>query len=265
MTWSLDTLAAVRRSNQKYHEQLAEQVTLSCGVAFLCPQFPELAESHQLREAVLPAGMSMSQAFNEVRSAFAARGLRCARWVPAAGQPIETMEAFLLDHGFIRRDRLALVWTGGMPPSVRGDLRFLPARAMRKALHSLAASDTSRDPAAREAMAVAENERMDDPQYDTIVAMLAGHPVAFGTLHQVGEIGRVRNVFVAEPQRRQGVGTALMHHLLAMSKRLAMRITVAETLADDDAGIAFHVRCGFEPAGRYAEFVKPGEGHEWSR
>jgi ribosomal protein S18 acetylase RimI-like enzyme len=48
-----------------------------------------------------------------------------------------------------------------------------------------------------------------------------------------------------------------MHDLLALAKRLAMRITVLETEADNQNAIALYHRCGFRTAGSYVQFIAP--------
>ena len=89
--------------------------------------------------------------------------------------------------------------------------------------------------------------------------MVGGKPAGAGVLLQVGEIGRIENVFVAEAFRRRGVARSIMHHLLALSRRLALRITVLEVREDNAPAIALYDGCGFESAGTLVEFIAPPE------
>jgi GNAT superfamily N-acetyltransferase len=216
-----------------------------------------LAEGNQLREVILPPDGSLDDAWNEAAAAYDARGLPCHRWVPAAGTPVEPLERFLTGRGFTRRRYTTMVWTDPRDLPLRDDTRVLPARAMRQACRQLRLDDTRYDPATRELLADSRNERLDDPQYDQLIVMAGATPVATGVLLQVGDIGRIDNIFVAEPFRRQGYGLTLMAHLLALSRRLALRITVLELEEHNEPARALYTRCGFEPAGTRVEFVAP--------
>jgi len=254
---SINALAAVRRSNQAYYEQITEQHTLNCGIAFMCPQFPELYDGNHLREVIIPPKQSLAEAFDEVEAIFRSRGLQCYRWVPAAGTPIEPIETFLVSRGFRSAHELAMVLTREVQIPARSDIRIAPARAMRKALREIKLADTRYHESKRPMLADAKNERLDDPQYDMFIATVDGAPAATGTLFQVGDIGSIQDIFVTEPFRRQGVGLAMMHYLLSLSRRLAMRITVLEVSPDNQPAIALYQRCGFEPGGSYVEFLAP--------
>ncbi len=250
-------LAACRRSGQVYHEQLTEQTALTAGVAFTCREYPTLHEGNQFREVVLPESGSLSAAYDEVAGFYQSRGLTCFGWVPAAGTPIEPLEAFLSTRGFTTRTNLCMVWNREVDLVGEAGIRILPARPMRKALQELRMSDTAYDEATRRMLVESRNDRLDDPQYDQMVAMIGDEPAGTAVLLQAGEIGRIENVFIAEQFRRRGVGLALMAHLLAMAKRLALRITVLETTPDNEPAIALYHRCGFDPAGTYVEFEAP--------
>lgn len=257
MSIAQQALAAVRRSNQVYCEQLAERHTLDCGIAFMCPQFPGLFEGNHLREVINPSGQSLTEAFDEVESLYRSKGLKCYRWVPAAGEPTEPIETFLVSRGFKPSPSLTMVLTSNVEIPTRSDVRIVPARAMRKGMREMRLVDTRYDESTRLMLAEADNERLDDPQFDMCVAMVGGVPAATGTLFQVGDIGRVKNPFVSEPFRRQGVALTLMHHLLTMSRRLAMRITVVEVSPDNAPAISLYKRCGFEPGESYVEYIAP--------
>lgn len=250
-------MAACRRSAQVYHEQFTEQTALSAGVAFTCPAYPNLHEGNHFREVVIPESGSLASVFDEVHDFYTRLGLICYAWVPAAGTPIEPLEAFLSQRGFTTRENLCMVWNREVDFPAVPDVRILPARPMRKALRELQMNDTTYDEATRRMLVASHNDRLDDPQYDQVVAMIGNEPAGTAVLLQAGEIGRIENVFVAEQFRRRSVGLALMAHLLAMAKRLALRITVLETTPDNAAAIALYQRCGFDPAGTFIEFRAP--------
>lgn len=252
-----EVLSAVRRSGQVYFGQLTEQHTLSAGIAHCAPAYPLLAECNHLREVILPNNGTLANFYEEVQDFYAAQHLTCHRWVPAAETPVEPLEAFLAERGYVTRRKVAMVWDQEVDLPTRNDVRILPGRPMRQALHALRLTDERFEPHVLAQLAESRNERMDDPQYDAFVAMIGKTPVASGVLIQVGDIARVENVFVTPDCRRRGIATHLMHDLLALARRLALRITVLETEDDNHAAIALYRRCGFRPAGAYVQFIAP--------
>jgi GNAT superfamily N-acetyltransferase len=247
-------LSAIHRSNQLYYKQVSECATLSCGVAHYSLKYPEIGAANQLREMIIPPGGSVAAAFDEAERFYADKGLRCHRCVPAMGQPSEPIEAFLVSRGWqtVRKNVMVLVRQEEFPP--RADVRILPARAMRKAYRQIILADPIHPDGQREMYADVAADQLDDPQYDMYVAMVDGRPAGHGALFQVGDIGRIDNVFVLEAFRGQGVGMALMAHLLALSRRLAMRITCLQVDEGNAAALALYAQFGFEPAGHYDEF-----------
>lgn len=256
---SIDALSAIRRSNQIFHEQLAERATLSCGIAFTCTRYPRLPGVNQVREVVIPAGGSMASCFEEVDAYYRERGLLCDRWVPASTQPSEPVEAFLASKGFQARRKNVMEFRQAVDIPANPDVRILPARAMRAAVRAIVTEDVFFAPELREAAADATLDRLDEPRYDMLVAMLGGRAVGFGALLEAGEIGGIYSVVVLEAFRRRGIGRTLMKHLVALSRRLALRTTVLEVDGGNAAAEALYHACGFEPAGHYVEFVATPE------
>lgn len=257
MDGSNETLAAVRRSGQVYYFQVAEQSTLSCGVALTCAKYPRYYTGNHLREVMIPADKSLAECFDEVQAFYAQQGLTCFRWVPAAVQPTEPIEAFLCSRGYITRRNVAMKWTREVAIAVNPQVKLLPARAMRKALRELVLADQVPLPEHRPMLADVMLDRLDDASYDVYVAMLDNQPAGYGGLLQAGDIGRIENIFVAENCRQQGVGRTLIAHLLALSKRLALRITCLQTQECNAPAISLYEECGLEVGGVYVEFTSP--------
>jgi ribosomal protein S18 acetylase RimI-like enzyme len=103
-------------------------------------------------------------------------------------------------------------------------------------------------------------DQLDDPSFDMFVALLDGRAAGYGGLLQAGDIGRIEKIFVAETCRRQGVGRTLVSQLLALSKRLALRITCLETEETNLPARALYQQCGLEVGGTYVEFIAPEAG-----
>ena len=58
-------------------------------------------------------------------------------------------------------------------------------------------------------------------------------------------------VYVADGQRRKGIGRALYGALLPLLVRQGLRIACAGITLPNDASVALHEACGFEPVGVY--------------
>lgn len=251
------TVSAILRSNQAYYAQLSDTTSLQYGIAYTCPRYPSLESANQFREVLIEQPGDMEPAFAEVEAHFAGAGVRCYAWVPAADQSIEPVATFLSSKDYRRRDLSAMVVQEWVELPAPRDIRVLPARAMRKALHAIHAEEFRMSDAAEQDMLTAgATERLDESQIDAFVALLDGAPAGHCTLFQVGDIGRIVDLFVVESFRRGGVATALMGHLLRMARRLTMRITCMEIPSDSVAALTLCERCGLVQDGTTTEFVE---------
>lgn len=254
---STEARAAVRRANQVYYEHFSERTPISCGVAYTCPQFPRLHDGNHLDEIVIPDEGSLERAWEEAEAFFAERGLTCYRWTPAFDQPAEPLEQFLVPRGYqVSRDRV-MIWQQDLDLPRRPDVRMVQARAMRDAYRAVIENGDDYDPQTRAMLADVALERLDDPNYDAFVALRDGQPAGGGALMQVGDLASVEDVQVVPAHRRKGVATTMLSFLLAMSRRLSMRLTVVEWSDDNEPARALYERCGFASAGTYVAFVAP--------
>jgi ribosomal protein S18 acetylase RimI-like enzyme len=254
VNFAYEPMAAAARSAQIYHELITECVALSCGVAHYSTRYPELIEANQLREAVIPERTASSTAFDEVQAFYTERNLTCRYWVPAESQAIEPVEALLLDRGFTRCEANIMAYRDPATIDPNPNVRILPARAMREALRTLCLQDERRTDSVRPMLAEATDQRMDDPRYDLFVAMCEGEPAGRGALLQAGQIGRIADFHIAETYRGQGVDRTLLRHLLMMSQRLALNITVMEVEPAEYDTIAMLNQCGFVTTGTSVGF-----------
>ena len=130
-------------------------------------------------------------------------------------------------------------------------LRVLPARAMRQAFRELFDSAAS---------AELDERRLDCPQLDIFVAVIDGKPAGRCSLLQAGEIGNIRDLYVAPEFRRRRVAASLLAHVLEMSHRLMMRIVCAKVDSQDTPSITIHEHCGFEQQGEIVEYYTTSRG-----
>lgn len=95
---------------------------------------------------------------------------------------------------------------------------------------------------------------LDDPQLEWWVAMIGTDAVGVGGLYQVGDLATVRDFFVLPDHRRQGIGMAVIGHLLGVARRLTPRVIVASTPNAKADLSSFLTASGYEPAGTITEF-----------
>ncbi len=252
------TVGSLLRSTQAFCGQLCEKETLEYGIAFYCPRYPDLVEANQFREVMMPNSAPLARAFEQCEAWFAERNLRCRRWAPAGGTAAPELRGFLLEHGFQTREWTALAAVRWVDLRAGGDVRILPARALRAAYRDTFLQATS--PASeheRVVLADAYAERLDDPPFDMFVALCEGRPAGRCALYQVGDIARVMDLTVLDAFEGRGVETTLLAHVLALAKRLAMRNICAQVESGEAHQLAWFTAAGFEPDGAISEFERP--------
>jgi GNAT superfamily N-acetyltransferase len=253
MSNSLDIPNAVRRSDRALVEQVSKWESLDYGVAHSSDAFPTLAAANQLRDAWL-AEIDGETAFEQAESYYRLRGLTCRAWTPASDQAIEPLDALLMPKGWRRVDHLALNladWGARETPPTP-TIRVLPARAMPKAFRRSYTESGASDEDTNAAF-----ERLNDSNYDAFVAMSGDRPVGRAAYLEVGDFGRLAELFVAPAHRGQGIGRCLLYHVMQLVRRLGPRAFVASVPADDTATAAYLTHAGFSPAGTLTQFIRP--------
>lgn len=249
----MDPIAAMYRANQAFHEQVLQTAALSCGTAFFSQEFGRIA--NQVRDVSLSVGASMESAYEEVQAFFSGLGHPCRRWSPRLGQSAEQIESFLVRRGYVPNRRTVM----GLEPwpelPARPGVRVLPARPMRAALRAYLLTDPGRGaPDIREASAEMLLARLDDPQFDMLLAMVGNEIAGQGCLLQVGPVAAVYDLYVREEFRGRGCALAILHDTITTCRRLELRNVVLEVGEDHAAAIELSRRCGFRAAGTSVEF-----------
>ena len=253
MSNSIDILTAVRRSNRALVEQVAQWESLEFGVAFYSATLPREAAANQLQDAWL-AEVDGATAYERAEAYYRERNATCLAWTPASAQAIEPLEALLLPKGWRRVDCLAMHMTdwSALDAQANAAIRVLPARAMPKAFRRSITETGAGDEETNAAF-----ERLNDSNYDAFVAMSGDQPVGRVAYLEVGDIGRLAELFVTPAQRGRGIGRGLLWHVRQLVRRLGPRAFVASVPAEDDAGASFLQRAGFSQVGTFTHFVRP--------
>ncbi|MCP4248170.1 MAG: GNAT family N-acetyltransferase [bacterium] len=248
------SVSSILRSNQAYCELLCDKQTLTWGIAFHSQAWSALPQANQFREAVIPDDQQIPEAYDAAEAFFAEQNLTCRRWAPAEGQPDDALGRFLEGLGYRRRETTTLAlgaWPDAATP--RTDLRILPARPMRAAYRATFDSGAANDPIEADAAI----ERLDDGRLEAVAAMDGDQPVGRASLFEVGDIGRIVDVYVVPEARGRGTAAAMLAHLLALAWRLAVGIVCVQVDSGDDASLAFFQGRGFVRDGTAFEFDAP--------
>ncbi len=246
------TESAALRALQAHTLLLGDSESLDWGVAYVCPRFPNINTANQLREVAIERADDIARAFDEVTDRYTAAGLKCHRWALAADQPPDAIGRFLSARGFRREDHTVMTVDAWVDVPAADGVRVLPARAMRKALDAILI-DAHPGPLTPQRDAAVE--RLNDPRMEGCVAIVGGAPAGYCTFFEVGDIGYISDLFVSDPHRRRGVGTALMGHVLRLARRLMMRVTCLRVPVDAKNAESLFTRCGLRPDGVVTEFV----------
>lgn len=252
-------VSSILRSNQAYWQQLCESESLDHGIAFWSTAYRGYPNVNQFREVLITQIRDARIAFDQAEHYFNARGLVCRRWALSEAQDVSFIEPILQEHGFIRRTTVALQLARWEPLVPCAHVRILPARAMRAAYTQLLAEQVRPIDGIDASLFIrAALARLDEPSFSMFVAMVDGQPVGAGALYEVGDIGRLKDLFVLPAHRRSGIGRSIVAHLLALAQRLSLKMICAQVDADASDAVHLFGQTGFEVAGEIIEFDRVG-------
>lgn len=256
---SISARSSWLRAWQAFGEEVCRKETLSSGIAFYAPAFPNAIQANQFREVIYEDERAVERAFDEAEAFFAGKGLICRAWAPAVDHDPAPLDDFLVPRGFVRQGHVVLRLTS-WPSLTRAEgVRILPARAARAAFLRTFETE-AREDALGEGSAELFAERLDDPRLDMFVAMREGLPVGRGGLFQVGDIGVITALHAtgragdrADPAV---VEQALLDHLLMLAQRLQIPNILVRLPSESEERRDRFTASGFEVEGELAEFIR---------
>lgn len=260
----LNTVNSLLRCTQAYCNQLCDKHTLDYGIVYYSERFPEVPELNQFREVMIADEDDVAAAFAQTATWFTENQIECYRWAPALGKASDALAKLLEERGFDRYTDCAFRLTEWVELEAATDVRVLPARAMRSAYRETMEAVPPRTGASWSShVAEACEERLDDPSLDMFVALVGKQPAGRCALYQVGDLAQVRDVTVLPSFADRGVERALLGHVLALAKRLAMKNVLALAEADDAVRAAWLEHAGFVQDGTIVEFRRdPADDRE---
>jgi ribosomal protein S18 acetylase RimI-like enzyme len=244
-----DLVRAVARAELHWAGHVAEQTQLDVGVAFTNPAFPNVFAANRIRDAVLPEGMTPRAAVEQVNAHFGETGTRCLCWSldeTSAAHRTQPLREYLLSIGAVADSFHAMAFRQVAPgPPPPPEVAILPARAALRHLPALAALEPSRERTVEQIVEL-KSLHLDDPHTDAIIAIQGGLPIGYAAVLAAGEVGMVKNVFVAESHRRRGVGRYLMQRILEICARSQFRHVLLKVRPHAAAAQNLYRSIGFE-------------------
>ncbi len=252
----------VRRSNQVYFEQVSTRTTLDCGYAYLCDAHRRAPQLNFMGEIEL--GEDAAGAPTLIDAFFREHDAECGAWRPRLEQPPEPLEPLAAQRGLARCESVSLVLPLERRISAVERIRCLSARAMRRTYTQVLTRRAELAGAWGAAWQYAMLERLNDPQYEALLALRGDQPLGIAALLQVGQIGRLCDFFVLPEQRRMGVGTALAAQLVATARRWRLLPVCLEIDTQNLPARAWAQRLGFVDDGVMVWFVRPDARESWT-
>jgi len=96
------------------------------------------------------------------------------------------------------------------------------------------------------------------PGVTATLAVVAAKPAGFLMLRQAGGEAEIIAIAVAPPQRRRGLGRALLLDSLERAVREGIETVFLEVSEDNDAALACYRQAGFAAAGRRHGYYREG-------
>ena len=245
------------RTELHWMRHLGEEAQLDVGTAFTNPSLPNVWNANGMFDATLPEGTSADEAMAEVEAHFSANGTRCRQWVLNPAAPAERttpLANHLLALGH-RADFDDIMHLAGRPAGVIREtpgLTIIPARASFRHARALAeerAADFGTPQLADSAML-----HLDDPHWDALLALRDGVAVARVGVLAVGEIGRIDQVFVSAPFRRQGIGHTMMGRALEICARSLFKHVMLSVAPANREAISLYEQLGFRKIGQITAY-----------
>jgi len=255
-----DLIRLFYKTETLWVEHVAEGEQLEMGTAYVNPTLNEVHEANLIRDVSLPADASPQQVFEEVEEYYRSKRAPCYYWSfnPTAPSEIaRPMVELLLSKGYqaIQSDIMALGQI--VPRAVKAleGVKIIPARASFRHTRQLFEEDAAdKTPQLVEANMM----HLDDPHWDSLLAIQDGAPLAHMGVLAVGEIGRIESVYVAKAHRGKGLGTLMMNRVLEICARSLFKHVMLSVLPGNRAAIGLYERFGFRKIGQIINYLRPG-------
>ncbi len=252
------------QTERHWSGHFAEGANLDFGVAFANAELSRVKDANRIFDVALPEGVSPQEIFEQVTSHFAALGTRCNAWLMNISAPAAQtmpMVEWLTANGFRehQQDILYLEHLKLPPPHPVVDIQVLPARASYRHAREFAAEQmaASHDAEMRAQFTEAFMADLEDPQYESLLALKDGRAIATVGVLTVGEIGRIEPLFVAEVFRRQGVARMMMGRAIEICARSLFKHVFLSCVPSNAPAQSLYHSLGFTKIGQMISYLAP--------
>jgi len=255
-----DLIRLFNKTETLWVEHVGEAELLELGTAYTNPSLNEVHEANLIRDVSLPENVSPQRAFEEVEEYFRVKGVPCYYWSFNPSAPEATarpMIELLLSRGYqaIASDIMALGQVAPRPVAEMEGVKVIPARASFRHMRQLFEEDAAEK---TPQLAEANMMHLDDPHWDSLLALKDGAPLAHMGVLAAGEIGRIESVYVARAHRGKGLGSLMMNRVLEICARSLFKHVMLSVLPANAVAIGLYERFGFRKIGQIVNYLRPG-------
>lgn len=257
---SADLIRLFYKTEGLWAEHVGQPEQLEMGTAYVNSALNEVHEANLIRDVSVPEGISPAEVFEEVEEYYRSKDSICYYWSFNPTTPAEAarpMVETLLSRGYqaMQSDIMALGQIGKIAvPEIAG-VKIIPARASFRHARQLFEEDAAEK---TPQLAEANMLHLDDPHWDSLLAIRDGMPLAHMGVLAVGEIGRIESVYVAKAHRRKGLGTLMMARVLEICARSLFKHVMLSVLPNNAPAISLYERFGFRKIGQITNYLRPG-------
>lgn len=247
------------QTERDYVRHLSEETPLDFGTAFHNAELSKVHDANCILDAALPEGMTPADALAQATAHFAEVGSTLWHWVmnPSAKPEFTApLAEYLQQNGFAPRtaDVMRLDHVPGKIVEVAG-LKIIPSRASFRHARKLA-DESAVELWNESTLADAAMMHLDDPHWDSLIALRDNEPVAHVGVLAVGEIGRIDDVYVAKNYRRLGIGRTMMGRALEICARSLFKHVMLMVNPTNEGAVKLYQSVGFKKVGEVTAFRK---------
>jgi GNAT superfamily N-acetyltransferase len=247
------------QGESNWTEHLAARTLLDVGTAWTSAEFDRVDLANRMLDVALPSEISPQQAFDQVAEHFAAQNLTCLKWTMNPSAPKDQtapMEKFLLEKNY-RREVTDIMYLERISlPKISAsieNLKIIPARSSFRHARAIFQEKDANVPQFVEA----EMLHLDDPHYDALLALKDGNALAITGVLSTGESGFIKELFISESSRRQGLATIMLSRALEICARSLFKHIMLAVPLDNEIAINLHKKFGFKKIGELIEYKIP--------
>jgi ribosomal protein S18 acetylase RimI-like enzyme len=248
------------QTERRWFNHLDEPEQLDVGTAICNPSLGSVRTANRMLDVSLAEGTTPAQAIEIVDGHFASNGARCLSWImnPSAdAERVAPMVQHLQSLGYKRASIDMLYLQRAPARSIReiAGLTIIPARASYRHAEQIAVEAMGDKPSPQRLQAMMAH--LDDPHWDSLLALRGGKAIGIGGVMVVGEIGRIENLFVAPGARRQGVARTMISRLLEICARSLLKHIFLTCAGDNLPAQALYADLGFKRIGELVDYRAP--------